>query len=144
MKNLWIYLCCCTALFGCRKADEVDPIPVLTFEAISSTDVVQFENLIVLTLGYTDQDGDLGQADPDEHTLRIKDDRLEEYDWYHIPPLTPNLEQLNISGTFEVELTPLFLLGSGSSESTRFTVQIQDRAGHWSNPVLTPEVTIHE
>ena len=51
MKNLWIYLCCCTALFGCRKADEVDPIPVLTFEAISSTDVVQFENLIVLTLG---------------------------------------------------------------------------------------------
>ncbi len=144
MRTLWALIACGLLLLGCRKSDEVDPIPVLTFESISEADVVQFENLVTLTLGYTDQDGDLGEEDPDALSLRIKDDRLEDYDWYHIPPLTPCLDDLNISGTFEVELPPLFLLGSGSSEATRFTVQIRDRAGNWSNPVQSPEVVIHE
>lgn len=144
MRTAALLTFCTLLLLGCRKEEEVTAIPVLTFESISETDVVQFENLITLTLGYSDEDGDLGEVDPDNLSLRIKDDRLEDYDWYHIPPLTPCLDDLNISGTFDVELPPLFLLGSGSSESTRFTVQIRDRAGNWSNPVQTPEVLIHE
>lgn len=144
MSRVLLFIATLFVLVSCRKKDEVDPVPVLTFESISETEVTQFENTLTVVLGYTDADGDLGQSNPDDLSLRVRDDRLEDYDWYHIPPLTPNQEALNISGTFEVELPPLFLLGSGNQETTRFTLQIRDRAGHWSNPVQTPEVVIHE
>lgn len=144
MRFFLLIACSAVLLAGCKKEDEVDPIPVLEYQSISETDVVQFENLLVVTLGYTDHDGDLGQGDPDNLSLRIKDDRLENPDWYHIPPLTPCAGEFDISGTFQVELSPLFLLGSGTQESTQFTIQIRDQAGNWSNPVQTPEVVIHE
>ena len=144
MKLVAALLSCVLLFASCKKEDPVDPIPVIEYQSITSTDVVQFDNLLRVTLGYTDHDGDLGETDPDNLSLRIKDDRLENSDWYHIPPLTPCDGEFDISGTFEVELTPLFLLGTGSQEATQFTIQIRDRSGNWSNPVQTPEVVIHE
>lgn len=142
----WAYIALVmVVLAGCRKQEEeVDPIPVIELVSVSETEVVQFENQVNIVLSYADADGDLGQVDPDALSLRVKDDRLLEYDWYHIPPLTPDNQELDISGTFTVSLPPLFLLGNGTQEITAFTLQVRDRAGHWSNPVATPEITINE
>ena len=90
MSRILFVLATLLVLASCRKKNEVDPVPVLTFESISETEVTQFENTLTVVLGYTDADGDLGQSDPDDLSLRVRDDRLEDYDWYHIPPLTPN------------------------------------------------------
>lgn len=129
---------------GCKKEEAPDPAPVLEFVGISATEVVEFSNALTVTINYSDVNGDLGSPDPDENTVRVRDARLPDYDWYHLQPLTPNLEELNISGSFVLELNPLFILGNGVEEVTTFTVQVRDRAGNWSNEVVTPQVRIME
>lgn len=129
---------------GCRKEEAPDPIPVIEFIAISDEVVESFSNAVRITVRYRDGDGDLGSPDPDDNTLRVRDARLPGDDWYHLPPLTPDLQPLNIEGTFEVELNPLFILGNGLEEVTSFTLQVRDRAGNWSNQISTPQVRIVE
>lgn len=129
---------------SCKKEDEKPVEPVIAFKSISATEVTQFNNEIQITFTYEDMQGDLGQTDPDAYSLRVKDDRLEGFDWYHIPPMTPDMQELHIKGQYVVTLTPLFLLGSGGNETTRFTLQLRDRAGNWSNQIITPVVTISQ
>lgn len=139
----WGIILLAVLAFACKKDDdEFDPVPVITFSGISDTEVLQFQNDVSITFGYRDMDGDLGFTDPDEYAMRIKDSRLAEWDWYHIPPLTPEDMNLDIQGDFTVDLHALFLLGNGQQEITSFTLQIQDRAGNWSNQIVTPEVLI--
>lgn len=141
--RIWGIILLMGLVFACKKKDdEVDPIPVITYEGISDVQVVQFQNDVSITFGYRDMDGDLGYTDPDRYALKVKDARLAEWDWYHIPPLTPENMNLDIQGSFTVDLHPLFLLGNGEQEITSFTLQLQDRAGNWSNQIVTPEVMI--
>lgn len=129
---------------GCGKEPELDPVPQITFVSISETEVISFTNTIEVVFSYADQDGDLGTVDPDAGSLRVKDSRLPEPDWYHIPPMTPELQALQIEGTYTVQLNPLFILGNGELEVASFTLQLRDRAGNWSNSITTPEVRILE
>lgn len=129
---------------GCGKEPELDPIPQISFVSISETEVLSFTNAVEVVFSYADQDGDLGTANPDEGSLRVKDSRLPEADWYHVPPMTPDLQVLQIEGTYSVQLNPLFILGNGDVEVASFTLQLRDRAGNWSNSITTPEVRILE
>ncbi|MDG1262771.1 MAG: hypothetical protein P8H59_02215 [Flavobacteriales bacterium] len=142
MRKLLIYLSCFLFLAACKKEEEINEVPEITFDSISSTTVVEFDNNISITVAYSDENGDIGYQDPDTYSLRVKDSRLAEYDWYHIPPLTPEMEELNIEGTFTVELNSLFLLGNSTQETTTFTIQLKDRSGNWSNQIVTPVVMI--
>ena len=144
LRNTAIYAGLIVLVVGCKKEEAPDPAPVLEFVGISATEVVEFSNALTVTINYSDVNGDLGSPDPDENTVRVRDARLPDYDWYHLQPLTPNLEELNISGSFVLELNPLFILGNGVEEVTTFTVQVRDRAGNWSNEVVTPQVRIME
>lgn len=130
---------------SCKK-DElvVSDIPEITFENISDESVVQFENSVTINFSYIDGNGDIGYADPDEYALRVKDSRLENFDWYHVPPVTPDNEELSVEGSLSVDLSSLFLLGNGGQESASFTVQLRDRAGNWSNQIITPVVLIND
>lgn len=127
---------------GCKKKEEKPVAPIITFKSISATSVTSFANEMRIVFSYEDYQGDIGERDPDTYSLRIKDDRLSGYDWYHIPPMTPDLKELHIKGNYEVALAPLFLLGNGSIETTRFMLQLRDRAGNWSNQIISPSVTI--
>ena len=127
---------------GCKKDEGPDPFPVIRFISISDDVVESFTNAVRITIGYSDSDGDLGSPDPDENTVRVRDARLPDDDWYHLPPLTPDLLPLSIEGTFELQLNPLFILGNGLEEVTSFTIQVRDRAGNWSNQITTPQVRI--
>jgi len=142
MKKIIFLLGCIIVFSSCKKEEENPVAPILEFKEISSTSVVQFDNSIVVTFGYEDYQGDLGHQDPDIVSLRVKDARLSDADMYHIPPMTPDQQELHIKGTYSVNLNNVFLLGNGASETTKFTIQIQDRAGNWSNEVVTPVVTI--
>ena len=145
MKKFCLIILIIAVLFSCKKNEEITiPIPEISYVSISSTEVVEFNNELQITFSYIDRDGDLGYQDPDVYALRIKDARLNDFDWYHIPPLTPNEMELEIEGEFTVYLAPLFLLGNGSQEATNFTLQIQDRAGNWSNQIATPQVLIND
>jgi hypothetical protein len=129
---------------GCKKEATIERIPTLEFVSISESEVIEFTNAVEVVIKFTDGDGDLGSPNPDVNTLRVKDSRLLNYDWYHVPPMTPDLEELQIEGSYTVTLNPLFILGNGDAEEATFTLQIKDRAGNWSNAIVTPSVQIIE
>lgn len=137
-----ILLLTLVAAIGCKK-EEADPeAPIIAFLSMSADSVEQFNNAVVIRFSYEDYQGDLGEPDADDFSLRIKDARISEYDWYHIPPMTPELQKLHIKGTYELTLDPLFLLSTGQIENTNFTFQIRDRAGNWSNEIETSFIAI--
>ena len=127
---------------GCKKEDENPVAPIISFDTISATTVEQFNNSIQIGILYEDYQGDLGREDPDDFSLRVRDARLSDYDWYHIPPMTPDNQELHIKGKYILELDPLFLMGTGTQESTTLTIQVQDKAGNWSNSIVTPVVLV--
>ena len=127
---------------ACKKKEEHPEAPVITFKSMSASTVEQFNNSIVISFSYEDFQGDLGQQDPDDYSLRVKDARLPDYDWYHLPPMTPDMAELHIKGDYALELDPLFILGNGTEESTHFSIEVRDRKGNWSNIVETPNVLV--
>ena len=127
---------------GCKPDEAVLEAPQISIASIDPLLVVEFEHPIEVILHYSDEQGDLGEADPDNPSLRVRDSRLEGDDWYHIPPLTPNNMELSIAGDFMVQIPPLFLLGNGSQESTTLSFQLFDRAGHGSNVVASETILI--
>jgi hypothetical protein len=135
---------CAVLAAGCKKKEELPLEPAIELKSVSATSVVQFDNEITITIAYTDHNGDLGYEDPDVYAIRVKDSRLEAYDWYHLPPVTPDMMELDVSGTFAIVLNPLFLLGNGQQEVTSFKIQLRDRAGNWSNEISTGNITIVE
>jgi hypothetical protein len=146
MKQLTKYFVILGLFLGfqsCKK-DEPSPFPEIEFVSISQTQVAEFENQLEVIISYSDVNGDLGTINADDLTLRVKDSRLGDFDWYHVPPLTPNSEEIEIEGVFSVQLNPLFLLGNGVEESTNFTLQLKDRAENWSNQITTPTVIIRD
>ena len=131
-------------LFGCRKEDlrEDMDVPYISIKNITPTEVYEFSESVLLEIAYEDGNGDLGFHDPDILSLSVQDSRLDSADMYHIPPLTPDGEEIYIKGTFNVYLNTTFLIGIGSSEKLRYTVKIRDREGNWSNTVTSEEITV--
>jgi len=143
LSNYLLIASLTVAVASCKKKDEKPEAPVIVYNTISETSVEEFQNNIVITFSYEDYQGDLGEMDADAYSVRIKDNRLSDYDWYHIPPMTPEMQELHIKGDYALQIAPLFILGNGTEEQTHFTIQIRDRAGNWSNTITTPVVIIH-
>lgn len=131
---------------GCTKEVEpemaLEPEPSIKILSVAPTTIKEFDENVVVTLEYEDGDGDLGFEHPDSNALRVWDDRLENPDFYFVPPLSPVGEEISIRGTLEIRLNGTFIIGNGQSESTRFALKIKDRSGNWSNEVTTPIITI--
>ncbi len=145
MKKILLFALVSLAFLGCKKDEEEEDnpaSPVLTFVSISSNEAVSYNNDLKVIFSYEDFQGDIGEEDPDNLTLWVKDARLDAADYYHVPPMTPENQELHIKGNYEVSLNTLFLLGNGAAETTKFTIQLRDRAGNVSNIIETTPVTI--
>jgi hypothetical protein len=84
----------------------------------------------------------MGFFDPDYLSLEVKDSRLLNADYYHLIPLNPLDNELEIKGIINLEIDAPFLLGSGNLETLFFTIRIQDRKGKWSNNISTPLISV--
>jgi hypothetical protein len=145
MRKLVFLLFIFSVLGSCKKEKTADPLaPVIAFKSISQTEVDEFTNSITITFTFEDFQGDIGFTDNDQLSLKVKDSRLDAEDWFHVPPMTPDLQELHIKGEYSVDLNPLFLLGNGAHETTSFTIQLVDRKGNWSNQIVTPDVLIND
>lgn len=140
-----IAFCFFLAATFCGCSDEESPldiIPEIRLKEIAPTTVVQFRDSIRIVIEYEDGDGDVGYWNSDSLALSVHDLRLASPDYYYVRPLTPAGNSLAITGTIRIVIRSTFLLGNGNSEKTRYEIKLKDRAGHWSNTVATPEVTI--
>jgi hypothetical protein len=129
---------------GCTKEEALPSEPEIELLSITPLELVQFEDNISLRIKYRDGNGDLGDENPDADVLRVKDSRLSEPDWYHVQPLAPVGSDVAIEGELDITLNTLFLLGNGSQESTTFSIRIRDRAGNFSNEIVTPVILIKD
>jgi len=142
-KPFSILLLVMIACLSCKK-EEPSKSPVIELVEITPLSLVQYNEPVYITIGYTDLDGDIGYESPDEYALQIKDNRLIDPDWYHVPPLSPVGSNVAIEGNLTIKINSLFLLGNGSQEFTSFTIKIKDRADNWSEEITTPQVTIRD
>jgi hypothetical protein len=143
--SIYLLLVLLLALTGCEKEATQLPfpeVPQIRLIEVSRTEVKEFTDTLEILLHYQDGDGDLGQWDPDLPSLVVKDARLGKADSFHLQPLAPPGARVPLEGELRVRLPPLFLLGNGSSETTRFRIKLLDRAGHESNEVQTPNIRI--
>ena len=147
MKTFYPILICLFIL-GCTKqedsSEELTPEPKIYFVSISPDTIIDFKNSITLTIGYSDNNGDLGFDNPDEYALWVKDSRLDSADYYHVPPLAPTNHSLVIKGSLDIVLNSIFILGNGQEERMTLSIKIKDRANHWSNIVHSTPITIRK
>lgn len=131
---------------GCKKEVDngISNVPAIEIRQVAPLTIEEFDGNVKVFLKYQDGDGDLGYPEADSLSLEVWDARLSEPDWYYVPALAPVGETLTIKGELEITLNGTFILGNGTSETTTFTLRIRDRAGHWSNTVQTPTITIVE
>lgn len=127
---------------SCKKEEKYSEVPEIEFVSLTPSSTSEFSQNIVLKLTYKDGDGDIGNEDPDIYSLYVKDSRLPRADEYHVKPLTPPDQNLQIEGELTIRLSGIFILGSDSTESTKFTVKLKDRAGNWSNEVVTSSIKV--
>ena len=144
IKQTFILLLVLTVFCSCKKEEDTPKIPELNLVSITPLSLVQFEESIYIVIGYKDLDGDIGYENPDSYALQIKDNRLTDPDWYHVPPLSPIGSNVSIEGELSVKISSLFLLGNGSQEETSFSIRMIDRAGNWSEEITTPQITIRD
>ncbi|MEM6265803.1 MAG: hypothetical protein AAGI38_25095, partial [Bacteroidota bacterium] len=73
-----------------NEADQLlEDTPSIQVVDIQPREVQEFQGNVTLTLSYKDGNGDLGAEDPDEKLLWIKDNRLDQPDYYFVKPLAP-------------------------------------------------------
>ena len=147
LYSLWVIAICFFIFLmnSCTK-EQVNitgnPTPLLRLVSVSSKQLKQFKDSLVITFEYTDGDGDIGETNPDLNDLEIKDQRLSKPDYYFVKPLTPPNANIKVKGTIAVQMKNTFLLGTADSEITTFELRLKDRAGNWSNSIKTDIITI--
>lgn len=129
---------------ACQKEGEnvLSFTPFIELESVNSEIIKEFEDSVIIFVNFEDGDGDLGRQDPDSNSLYIKDSRLPNAEYYHIPPITPDDENLQTIGKFRIFIPTLFILGSGNTENVTINIRVKDQSGKWSNEIASPEFTI--
>jgi hypothetical protein len=133
---------------SCKKDDKSEPIekisavPAIELISMAPTSINEFGE-VVITIKYTDGDGDLGFEDADDNSIFITDNRAGIVNEFHIGPIAPLNQQIVIEGNLPINLENIILINNNqTSEQANFSVQIKDRAGNMSNVVTTGNITI--
>ena len=125
---------------SCKKEDDsLFNISLLNTSPIS---LQEFQENIIVEIEFEHSEGFMGFYDPDYLSLEVKDSRLTNADYYHLIPLNPPDNELEIKGIIQLEIDAPFILGSGNLETLFFTMRIQDRKGEWSNDISTPLISV--
>lgn len=138
---IWLFISCGGKEEENSASSPISEVPSINIEKIEPTEINQFES-ITFQISYTDGDGDIGEQDPDIHSLVILDTRDSIAHTFHIPPQSPTTG-IVIKGVFVVEIENIILLDqSNSSENIVFEVSLEDREGNKSNIASSDIITV--
>ena len=126
---------------SCKKED--DSLFNISLLITSPISLQEFQENIIVEIEFEHSEGFMGFYDPDYLSLEVKDSRLTNADYYHLIPLNPPDNELEIKGIIQLEIDAPFILGSGNLETLFFTMRIQDREGEWSNDISTPLISVN-
>ena len=140
MKKILFILLSIFFLLSCEK--EEDYLFNISLLSTSPISLQEFQENIMVEIEFEHSEGFMGFYDPDYLSLEVKDSRLTNADYYHLIPLNPADNTLEIKGIVQLEIDAPFILGSGNLETLFFTMRIQDREGKWSNDISTPLISV--
>ena len=129
-------------IFSCSKEDS--SFFNISLLNTSPIEIEEFQENIVVEIEFEHSQGFMGFYDPDYLSLEVKDSRLTNPDYYHLIPLNPPDNELEIKGIIRLEIDSPFILGNGNQETLFFTIRIQDRESNWSNSVSTPLISVNK
>ena len=140
MKKILFILLSVLIISSCKKED--DSLFNISLLSTSPISLQEFQENIIVEIEYEHSKGFMGFYDPDYLSLEVKDSRLVNADYYHLIPLNPPDNELEIKGIIKLEIDAPFILGSGNLETLFFTIRIQDREEEWSNDISTPLISV--
>ena len=140
MKKTLFILLSVLIISSCKKED--DSLFNISLLSTSPISLQEFQENIIVEIEYEHSKGFMGFYDPDYLSLEVKDSRLVNADYYHLIPLNPPDNELEIKGIIKLEIDAPFILGSGNLETLFFTIRIQDREEEWSNDISTPLISV--
>jgi hypothetical protein len=143
MKNL-IYILVVILLFSCEKEQVISDTPEIEFQSISPTTVQEYSDDIIITISYSDGNGDLGENNPDIHNLFVEDNRNGIVYQFRIPHLAPDNNSIAIEGDFNITINGSGITDESSSQQVNYTIYVTDRAGNKSNSISTSTITIQQ
>lgn len=135
-------------LSSCNNDPVFSVVPQIEFVDIQPREVQQFVDSMIITLRFTDGDGDLGDQGVEKNmividqrtTLTPQQATIE----YTVPNLTPEARNPSIQGLIYIQVAPTAITPGLNidSEKTHFSIRLSDRAGHTSNEIITDEINI--
>lgn len=133
---------------SCDKKDD-DPfankVPEISLVSVQPDQVIEFSDSLVFTVHYRDNNGDLGENDPDVKNLFIRDNRIGIVYDYRIQQLAPSGSTIAIEGDLQVVLNTLARTDTSiAQENATFSLYVVDRAGNKSNTVTSGNIIIKE
>ncbi|MBT6650788.1 MAG: hypothetical protein HOB54_05420 [Flavobacteriales bacterium] len=140
----FLYILILIVLFSCKKEEEVSEIPIIDFVSIFPTTAQEYTDDIIITISYTDGDGDLGENNPDIYNLFVEDNRNNIIYHFRIPELSPSGSTITIEGNFNITINGTGITDSTASQKVNYDIYIKDRAGNTSNKVTTSSITIQQ
>jgi hypothetical protein len=143
MKNI-IYLSAIVLLFSCEKEQEISDTPIIEFKSISPATVQEYSDNIIITISYSDEDGDLGENNPDIHNLFVEDNRNGIVYQFRIPHLAPDNNSIAIEGDFNITINGSGITDESSSQQVNYSIYVKDRAENKSNTITTSNITIQQ
>jgi len=143
MKNI-IYLLSILLLFSCEKEQMISDTPIIEFKSISPTTVQEYSDDIIITISYSDGNGDLGENNPDIHNLFVEDNRNGIVYQFRIPHLAPDNNSISLEGDFNITINGSGITDESSSQQVNYTIYVTDRAGNKSNTITTSTITIQQ
>lgn len=144
MKQLFVFIIITSLFSACKKDDEkYSDVPAITFESISPGTVKQFSDSLIVTIGYEDGNGDLGENGSDVKNAFVTDSRNDLTYSFRVKQLAPSDASIIIKGKLSIVIPQVALNNlTGVSETATFSVYLEDRAGNKSNVVNTSSITI--
>lgn len=129
---------------ACQPIRLFDETPAITFISVEPLVVTEITDSIVITIGFTDGDGDLGLPEEDttsDVTVYDKRRGLPAFGDilypYRMPVVTPPGNSKQISGEVRLVIQNTFRRPGLTTDTVHYSIQIRDRALRESNIVET-------
>jgi len=142
LKHSFLFAVLCVALFSCKKAEEIGPIPEIEFVSVTPQNVNEYTDSLMFTISYRDGDGDLGENTTDAENFFLTDSRNNVIYKFRIPQLAPDNSSIIIEGNLNITLANTAIIDGSSSQTFTYSIYVKDRAGNQSNTVVTSPITV--
>lgn len=148
VKSFIPFLFAAILLAACTNREVFPSEPSIEFLDISPRIVTEFVDTIVITLAFTDGNGDLGDDGNNTFNMFVTDNRSnididKRTTAFILPNLTPDAKNPAIQGEIIITYPPTAIIDQRKdSVVTTFDILVVDRAGNESNTVTSTPITI--